>query len=98
MQTSTNSDIYIRDASGNVLAVYRDDGTDITQRDIYLYGLSRIGGLKPDRNISTPSSLSADEIEYTSRRYELSNHLGNVLSMVSGRRLGVDDRQGVSDS
>lgn len=64
---------YIRDASGNVMAVY-ENGV-LTERPIY--GSSRLGQL---------DSASAPGYRRVGlKRYELSNHLGNVLAVVSDR-------------
>jgi RHS repeat-associated protein len=64
---------YIRDASGNVMAVYQNNV--LTERPIY--GSSRLGQL---------DSASAPGYRRVGlKRYELSNHLGNVLAVVSDR-------------
>lgn len=69
--TETDTTIYARDASGNVMAVYRND--TLTEQSIY--GSSRLGLIN-----------YASKTAYRSlggKKYELSNHLGNVLAVVS---------------
>ncbi|MBT1708766.1 hypothetical protein KK062_11050 [Fulvivirgaceae bacterium PWU5] len=62
---------YIRDTDGNVMAIYRD--TTIHER--FIYGKTRIGAYKGK---TASGSLSLGE-----RSYELTNHVGNVLSVIS---------------
>ncbi len=61
----------------------------IVQKEVNLFGSSRLGTQLVDRS-TTDATLSAMEIDGqrapTSTRYELSNHLGNVLSTISGRK------------
>ncbi|MDR7130070.1 RHS repeat-associated protein [Algoriphagus sp. 4150] len=64
---------YVRDASGNVMAVYQAD--TISERPIY--GSSRLG------NLAYASQAGYRTVGY--KNYELSNHLGNVLAVVSDR-------------
>ncbi|WP_375577564.1 RHS repeat-associated core domain-containing protein [Marivirga tractuosa] len=62
---------YIRDASGNVMAVYQDTLT----LEHHIYGSSRLGlALEKSR----PGQLKLGH-----RQYELSNHLGNVLAVIT---------------
>jgi len=64
---------YVRDASGNVMAVYQAD--TLSERPIY--GSSRLGNLT---YASKPGYLT---VGY--KQYELSNHLRNVQAVVSDR-------------
>ncbi|WP_375577558.1 RHS repeat-associated core domain-containing protein [Marivirga tractuosa] len=62
---------YIRDASGNVMAVYQDT----TTLEHHIYGSSCLGlALEKSR----PGQLKLGH-----RQYELSNHLGNVLAVIT---------------
>jgi RHS repeat-associated protein len=72
---------YVRDAQGNTLALYEqvNSGT-ITLTEQHLYGSSRLGIYKPVQ----------PGITIARREYELSNHLGNVLAVISDRKLPVD--------
>ncbi len=62
---------YVRDASGNVMAIYND--TTVTERPIY--GSSRLGIYKGEV-LEGNQTLGR-------RNYELSNHLGNVLTVIT---------------
>jgi RHS repeat-associated protein len=92
------STYYVRDASGNVMANYEfvlgeslaGSSLKITERP--MYGSSRLG-----MDVTTFEFIGAVAFEVadtTSRRlghkqYEISNHLGNVLSVVSDVKLAV---------
>ena len=68
------------------MAVYNvDDVGEVASLEHHLYGSSRLG----IRNASLDEKPNAWYLE--KKRYELSNHLGNVLSVISDRKLGEDD-------
>ncbi len=91
---------YVRDAQGNVMAVYTRNGESYTWEEQHLYGSSRVGLLRPGLTLNQSSPLGNDayssNIETVAdgvegkRVYELSNHLGNVLATISDRKIGVD--------
>jgi len=62
---------YVRDASGNVITVYRNQLVE----EQAIYGSSRIG-LYTGRRLKGRVTLGT-------KQFELSNHLGNVLSVVT---------------
>src|SRR5690606_30323810 len=62
---------YVRDASGNVMGVY----VDSMATELYIYGSSRLG-LYAGGRYNGQRSLGE-------KRYELTNHLGNVLAVIS---------------
>ena len=68
-------------------------GIKLTQRSIY--GSSRVGTENPDLLIARTDVSLIHEFDYVQtvgdRRYELSNHLGNVLNVVTDRKLPVED-------
>jgi RHS repeat-associated protein len=84
----------VRDAQGNVMAVYTHTESDTATFELteqHIYGSSRIGMVKT--NIDMLVTFTEDNYFYRSlgeKRYELSNHLGNVLSVISDRRLAFD--------
>jgi RHS repeat-associated protein len=93
---------YVRDASGNVMAVYSKNAAVnngyLTQDEVHLYGSSRLGIRKTGRVLdgSLNNGIGKDVVgqEY----YELANHLGNVLVTISDKRVGVDaDNNGQVD-
>jgi hypothetical protein len=100
---------YVRDASGNVMAVYEHDletpeSYHLAER--HIYGSSRVGmitekvefeyvyGNQPTEEVVSTLVIEETvnfELEYTigSRQYELSNHLGNVLAVISDWKVPV---------
>ena len=92
------TDYYVRDAQGNTLAVYKiaPNSAGTFWREQHLYGSSRLGIWKPNINI-TSSGTGAWKLAGL-KQYELTNHLGNVLAVVSDKRRGVDaNADGVID-
>ena len=96
---------YFRDAQGNCMSIYTltQEGTmpdlspiyelDLTERSIY--GSSRVGTENPEDLLIARSYESLiHEFDYVQtigdRRYELSNHLGNVLEVVTDRKLAIE--------
>ncbi len=98
--------IYLRDASGNVMAVYSyDNESDLLQQEeVMLYGSSRLGALKRAVNVclgncSFPEGINWNSVgvnyelranTYSNKQYELTDHLGNVRAAVSDQRLAAD--------
>ena len=76
---------YVRDPQGNVLAVYEykhgesGNGT-FTLAEQHLYGASRLGMRKRDLALNT---TNANESTTPVTHYELTNHLGNVMAVIS---------------
>ena len=76
---------YVRDPQGNVLAVYEhkhgdsDNGT-FTLTEQHLYGASRLGMKKRDLALNV---ANASESTTPVTHYELTNHLGNVMAVIS---------------
>lgn len=87
---------YIRDAQGNTMGVYRSQGGNYYWDEQHLYGSSRTGiwnwgnGVPvrpPVADASNPTVT--DSLLLGSRNYELSNHLGNILAVISDKKIGV---------
>jgi len=87
---------YVRDASGNVMGIYEGKNSGSSMSELYLkeqhlYGNSRLGIKQSDipaedlANYTAP--LGITNRTAGQRFYELSNHLGNVLSTVSDNKL-----------
>lgn len=87
---------YVRDASGNVLSIYTKDaavnGGNLTQNEVDIYGSSRLGILNRNNYVGlgsvVPGVGSHYYLSFTrgKKYYELTNHLGNVLTVVSDRK------------
>ncbi len=79
---------YVRDAQGNIMATYTWEGSNSPElQQQYIYGSQRLGyvdreGLPIPENIMHAIGL---------KKYELSNHLGNVLVTISDRPVSVVD-------
>jgi RHS repeat-associated protein len=76
---------YVRDAQGNSLAVYDNKTAGVNWREQQLYGSSRLGMWKPNFNLAKDSA----GIKWNStglKFFELSNHLGNVMSVINDDR------------
>lgn len=78
---------YVRDAQGNVLGVYtKKDAGPLQWKEQHLYGSSRLGIWEPNVDIaSTDGSFAWNTVG--NRLYELTNHLGNVMAVITDKRL-----------
>jgi RHS repeat-associated protein len=89
----TTKTYYIRDAQGNILATYAlSNGTTMKLTELNLFGSARLGTFRADHTVfPVPSPGTSISTNYLGKKqYELSNHLGNVLAVVSDNPLGVD--------
>jgi RHS repeat-associated protein len=100
---------YVRDASGNVMSVYDKlfngnfPGPPLTQKEIHLYGSSRLGVYNVQVNVETNNRIYIPMTGVTDNQaelftfargnklFELANHLGNVLVTVSDKKMAIDD-------
>ncbi len=48
-----------------------------------LYGSSRLGLWKPNINFTTPNTALNPWLDANNKQYELSNHLGNVMTVMN---------------
>ena len=85
------STFYIRDAQGNVLAVYEKNGTTVTWKEQHLYGSSRLGTVEPgvawtSAPAATPHFRGTRILNYGWKRYEVNDHLGNVRALINDRK------------
>ena len=80
---------YVRDATGNIMATYKNSQV----QELHLYGSSRLGTYKipyePDPNDNTKQIQKDDfhKLILGRRYYELTNHLGNVLAVISDKKI-----------
>lgn len=77
---------YVRDAQGNVMAVYSLKNSNFSWDEQHLYGSSRLGMWQPG---IVPTTANADAAWQLSGKkyYELSNHLGNVLATITDKKI-----------
>ncbi|SHL81608.1 RHS repeat-associated core domain-containing protein [Chitinophaga jiangningensis] len=85
---------YLRDAQGQLLATYGNQNGDNNTywKEQYLYGSSRLGVWKPDMQVGSGVAGNAPLLwgQANRKRYELTNHLGNVLATISDTKNGAD--------
>jgi RHS repeat-associated protein len=72
---------YIRDASGNTLAIYEDQNPT----ELAIYGSARLGTY----NTQTQQSQKT----LGNRTYELSNHLGNILATITDNKIAEAEQR-----
>ena len=90
----TGSDVttyYVRDATGNILATYTLESATLKLESYCMYGSSRLGELKLNKAVSQMSLGALTGRTPGSKRYELTNHLGNVVATLSDDRKGTDN-------
>ncbi len=88
-----HADYYVHDAQGNVMAIYRytpagEDPESLQATERVIYGSERLGA-----DLQTQELLGVEEPATPvtgNLRYELKDHLGNVVAVVSDLLLDVD--------
>ncbi len=86
----STTNYYVYDPKGNVLATYTASIQEtITLDQNYIYGSSRIGAFNSGAVITNIAAPSTGTFTRTrgKRNFELANHLGNVLAVVSDRKV-----------
>ncbi|MBB4077974.1 RHS repeat-associated protein [Lewinella aquimaris] len=83
---------YVRDAQGNTLATYELGGNasiaigaELKWKQQYLFGSSRLGEVTLDRG------LTERTLTFGARTYELTNHLGNVVTTFGEGLVAYDE-------
>lgn len=94
-----NRQFYVRDAGGNLMAVYKDQSDYVDWMEQHLYGSSRLGTWNFGKPTPfAPGAVLNDTMQVGSVSYELSNHVQNVLATISDKKIGVDtNSDGVVD-
>ncbi|HRP60922.1 MAG TPA: hypothetical protein PK833_11670, partial [Vicingus sp.] len=94
------STYYVRDAQGNPMAVYNltasgSSGLSYKVAERNIYGSNRLGNNNGRvEMIAAPPIDTSKYMHYVgNRQYELSNHLGNVMSVISDRKIARDINQ-----
>ncbi len=80
-----NTEGVLRNAQGNVLAIYQKKDNNFTWKSPHLYGSSRLGIWKAETRIQGTYKLNVAAMQQSVREYELTNHLGNVLSTITDK-------------
>ncbi len=86
---------YVRDAQGNVMAVYEKRAeTAVRNTEAHLYGSSRLGiANQRTKAVYTYTGTSITIKKHTFTRgekfFELTNHLGNVLAVIADKKIPV---------
>jgi RHS repeat-associated protein len=81
--------VYVRDAQGSVLSVYKRETptTGYSQKEVYLYGTSRLGQYNFDTERDLSMAVSSTLQGTRGKKFfELSNHLGNVLTVITDQK------------
>jgi RHS repeat-associated protein len=108
--TWESSTYYVRDAQGNVMATYKSEivclsgcqsasptygmSYKVIERDIYGSSRCAIDQHTVEMLGFPPSNQSYERI-VGNKTFELSNHLGNVISVVSDRKIPIEDASNV---
>lgn len=79
---------YVNDALGNPMAIYSINGSVVRWKEASIYGGKRIGIYKPDMVLEA-RSIMRDSLLRGKKNYELANHVGDVLAVVSDRKISV---------
>jgi len=94
---TTTTTYYVRDAQGNVMAVYEKQAANpLKWTEQHLYGSSRLGMWTFGETIpgATTAPTAGGSLEdgyiYGKKFFELNNHLGNVLATVSDKKIGIE--------
>ena len=79
---------FVRDLTGNVLAVY-DIDDEVTLNSIPVYGAARLGIQRVNQTITDLQSNNHIVKYRGKKRYELTGHTGNVERLVSDRKVPI---------
>lgn len=85
---------YIYDASGNILAMYdKTNNQNYKLAERYIYGSSRLGIDITTVDITNSDDENIHKLTKGNRNYELSNFRGDVLTVITDRKIPVADIQ-----
>jgi len=86
---------YVYDASGNAIATYDykdiSSSTSFHLNDHTIYGAKRLGTITRDIDmLNQPAQTDKLHRQLGHKQYELSEHRGNVMQVISDRKLTID--------
>lgn len=84
-KNGSNTEFYVRDATGKSLANYRISGGAITCTALDIYGEARLGQYQLNK-LTEPTTSDTGSFIRGLKRYEIANHIGNVQAIVSDKR------------
>ena len=88
---------HVRDAQGNTMATYEQKTVENEQElrliERPIYGSSRLGMLQPNKLLNSTATVT-NTFAIGRKQYEISNHLGNVLTTISDGKQAIGDGQG----
>lgn len=94
---SDTTSVYVRDAQGNLMSLYRQSGSGAPQQtEVDLYGGSRLGIVRSLTVAPTSVALiggfgtaTLNTFTRGEKSFELTNHLDNVLETVTDKKIAV---------
>jgi RHS repeat-associated protein len=91
-------DFFIRDAAGNVIAVYKDQFDYVDWSEQHLYGDRRLGVWSYGKAMpGLELSPGYDSMMVGSSQYELGNAVGNIVATISDKKTGVSSNNSTVD-
>ena len=87
-QTSSGIEFYVNDSTGNTLASYQINGSELRVEDLNIFGGSRLGAYHLSKVVNDLSVDAArDSFSRGLKRYEITNHIGDVQVVLSDKRV-----------
>ncbi|MFZ5551749.1 MAG: hypothetical protein ACOZCO_01435 [Bacteroidota bacterium] len=88
------STFYVRDAQGNVISVYEETNPVTPSYKLieqHIYGSSRLGMNTQEKEmIATTIIPNQHQRELGKKQFELTNHLGNVLTVITDKKIPIE--------
>ncbi len=84
---------YIRDAQGNIMATYQQTEEIYSWQSAHIYGSSRLGVYNANITLVEndvpvePEAQTTLQFTRGLKHYEITNHLGNVLSVITDKKI-----------
>lgn len=89
------STFYVRDAQGNVISVYEETNPSTPSMKLieqHIYGSSRLGMNTQEKEMIAAVVIPNEhQRELGKKQFELSNHLGNVLEVITDKKLPIEN-------